>query len=82
MLFQNIKLQDGTITTEYQYRLNQALSNPKTVLIIADLLMNGLDYNNYSKSIETKVTRQIRNGLDSKPLERKRQTSPFDNLFK
>lgn len=82
MIFQPVKMQDGTVTTEYQYRLEQAMQNPKTVIILADLLMNGLDHKNYSKSLETKITRQIRSGLDSKPNERKRQTSPFDNLFK
>lgn len=82
MIFQPVKMQDGTVTTEYQYRLEQAMQNPKTVIILADLLMNGLDHKNYSKSLETKITRQIRSGFDSKPNERKRQTSPFDNLFK
>jgi len=69
MIFKPMKLQDGSVNTEFNVRLAMAVQNPKKAIILADLLANDFDVTKYTKSFETKATQNIRAGL-SKPPKR------------
>jgi hypothetical protein len=67
MMFKPVRMQDGSVQTEFNIKLYQAMQNPKTAIVLADLLANDFDVKRYTKSLETEATRKIRAGLNNPP---------------
>lgn len=80
VMFQPMKRKDGVVTTMFNEKLNMVYSDPVKLVILADLLMNNLDFGKYTKAAETKAVQQLRAGLDKAPKQNKK-SSPFDKLF-
>lgn len=75
-LYKQVKLEDGSVTTDFNYRLRHVvLQDPKLTLVLSDML-NRLkvdekskelyfDLSNFKRSEETKITKSIKEKLDS-----------------
>lgn len=67
MVYKPVKAKDGSITTEFNMRLQKIFEDPNQFLIIADLLANmdekGLNFNNLLTKAETKAVKVVKKTL-------------------
>jgi chemotaxis protein histidine kinase CheA len=71
-LYNPVKLEDGTVTTNFNYKLNQVLSDPKKTIFLAHLLENNFEL---GKIEETKVSTKAAKTLKEKLRQANLSTS-------
>lgn len=61
--YKPIKLPDGTVTTEINKRLSDALNDPEKYIVLSDILLNDFDFSKLIKKEETKATEKIKKSI-------------------
>lgn len=61
--YKPIKLPDGTVTTEINKRLSDALNDPDKYIMLSDILLNDFDFSAMIKKEETKATEKVKKSI-------------------
>lgn len=76
-----IRLKNGGAISEFYYKLNTILTDPKKTIMLADIIDNDFDLSKYERKMETKVARQLKRNLimngRSKPKAQKQSEDWF-----
>lgn len=63
-LYNTVKLEDGTVTTTFNYKLNQILSDPKKTIFLAHLLENDFELGKIEDTqVNTKAAKTLKEKL-------------------
>ena len=62
-IFEPIRLQDGTVTTKYEYQYNLAMQDPKKVAAIAKILDSDFDFSALTTANKTQATKDLKKKL-------------------
>lgn len=77
-----LELEDGRITTPFNYELVQALQNKEHALVLAKIVKSKFDMAAFKKELETKVVNEIENDLQDRDFRTRgsSQNQPKNHL--
>lgn len=63
-VFKPVKTKDGRVTTKFNMKLQEALTDPKKTAVLAKLLESDLNLESVKKPMQTKVVKDVKSKLD------------------